>query len=194
MIPLPDSSPGKGMGLKRLTWKFPGGVLNVYWMKRFPSVWKVFTWSLLTELYGQEINFGNLDLWTFLTVVDVLRLQRQNTVFTFAVFLHFVLPKLLTFLTINCMGGVPHIHLARERLFLHCMYIDELPSRFCGQIMNLVLSIKKVVLNSRLTIDGLIGHALYGMRNFLRISGKLLLKDSFWTFQLNFSVNSLILL
>ena len=41
------------------------------------------------------------------------------------------------------MGGVPHVHLAREKLFLHCMYIDELPSSICGQVMNLILSLKK---------------------------------------------------
>ena len=87
-------------------------------------------------------------LWKF-GLVDVPNCGRCLEVATtehclyFCSFPSFCASKIANFLDNRLHGGVPHIHLARERLFLHCMYIDELPSRFCGQIMNLVLSIKK---------------------------------------------------
>ena len=61
----------------------------------------------------------------------------------FCSFPSFCASKIAIFLDSELHGGVPHILLARERLFLHCIYIDELHPRFCGQIMNLILSIKK---------------------------------------------------
>ena len=60
-------------------------------------------------------------------------------------FPRFCTTKIATFLDEKFHRGVPHIHLARKKLFLFNMYIDELhPLRMgCSQIMNLILTLKK---------------------------------------------------
>ena len=57
----------------------------------------------------------------------------------------FCTTKIAHFLDEKYHRGVPHIHLARKKLFLFNMYIEELhPLRMvCGQIMNLILTLKK---------------------------------------------------
>ena len=60
-------------------------------------------------------------------------------------FLLFYTTKIANFLDEKYHREVPHIHLARKKLFLFNMYIEELhPLRMvCGQIMNLILTLKK---------------------------------------------------
>ena len=57
----------------------------------------------------------------------------------------FCTTKITNFLDEKYHRGVPHIHLARKKHFLFNMYIEELhPLRMvCGQIMNLILTLKK---------------------------------------------------
>ena len=44
-------------------------------------------------------------------------------------------------------NGVPNIQVASKKLFLYNMYIEELEPRVAGQVMNLILLLKKSYLN-----------------------------------------------
>ena len=59
----------------------------------------------------------------------------------------FCATKIATYLDNRIHGGVPHINLAREKLFLYNMYIEELQPRLSSQVMNLILTIKKSCLD-----------------------------------------------
>ena len=104
----------------------------------------------------------------------------------FCTFPTFCASKIANFLDKKLHNGVPRIHLAREKLFLHCMYIDEFQSKFCDQIMNLKLALKKVSSNLPLTRDGWGGHGLCGTPSFFRIFVKSLHNDFLCSLKLNF--------
>ena len=70
-----------------------------------------------------------------------------HTAFSNATFRHFARPKLpisliLSITRVSLMYNV-YIHLARKKLFLYNMYIEELHPLASGQVMNLILSLKK---------------------------------------------------
>ena len=53
----------------------------------------------------------------------------------------FCTTKIANFLDLKFHNGVPNTHLARKKLFLFNIYIEELDPR--GQVMNLIMSLKK---------------------------------------------------
>ena len=55
----------------------------------------------------------------------------------------FCASKIATFLDEKFHKGVPHIHLARKKLFLYNIYINELHPSAGNQVTNLILTLKK---------------------------------------------------
>ena len=106
------------------------------------------------SLKSLHVEFINRTLWSRNKLFKFGHAESPNCSICFEVattehclffckFPSFCASKIADFLDRKLHGGVPHVHLAREKLFLHCMYIDELPSSICGQVMNLILSLKK---------------------------------------------------
>ena len=106
------------------------------------------------SLKSLHIEFINRTLWSRNKLFKFGHAESPNCSICFEVattehclffckFPSFCASKIADFLDRKLHGGVPHVHLAREKLFLHCIYIDELPSSICGQVMNLILSLKK---------------------------------------------------
>ena len=61
----------------------------------------------------------------------------------FCDFPSFCAKKIAIYLDVRFHNGVPHVQLAMKKLFLYNIYIEELDPRIAGQIMNLILNLKK---------------------------------------------------